>query len=155
MSGSHRIGRTPSALQLDFRFRWALYAAFTVLFVTGIVWLITNALKDSANGEFWQVVSADLLMIHGGVTMVTLVLLGALISTHILRTWLSRRNRFSGTAMVTSNVLLIVTAFGLYYVGSDTLRVWISDAHIAVGLVFPVVLVIHILAGRRTRNHRE
>ena len=84
------LARMPSALQLDYRFRWGLYAAFTVLFVTGAVWLIADALKESANGEFWQVVSADLLMVHGGAAMVTLVLLGALIPVHIQRAWRDR-----------------------------------------------------------------
>ena len=48
-------------LRLDPRFRWTLYAALAVLFATGAVWLITDAWKDSPNGEFWQQVSADLL----------------------------------------------------------------------------------------------
>jgi hypothetical protein len=117
----------PSALRLNLRFRWALYAAFSVLFITGVVWMITNAQRDSPNGEFWQAVSANLLMIHGGAAMITLVLVGALIPTHILRAWASRRNRLTGPVMVTLNILLITTAFGLYYAGWDTLRTWISD----------------------------
>jgi hypothetical protein len=138
----------PSALRLNLRFRWALYAAFSVLFITGVVWMITNAQRDSPNGEFWQAVSASLLMIHGGAAMITLVLVGALIPTHILRAWASRRNRLTGPVMVTSNILLITTAFGLYYAGSDMLRTWISDVHIAVGIAFPVLLAVHVFTGR-------
>lgn len=141
----------PSALQLDYRFRWGLYGAFTVLFVTGAVWLIADALK-SANGDFWQVVSADLLMIHGGAAMVTLVLLGALIPVHIQSAWRDRRNRLTGITMAISNILLIATAFGLYYAGSDVLHAWISDVHIAVGFIFPVLLVTHVLIGRHRLN---
>jgi hypothetical protein len=148
MSGLRRTGKMPSALRLNLRFRWALYAAFSVLFITGLVWMITNAQRDSPNGEFWQAVSANLLMIHGGAAMITLVLVGALIPTHILRAWASRRNRLTGPVMVTLNILLITTAFGLYYAGSDTLRTWISDLHIAVGIAFPVLLGVHVLTGR-------
>ncbi len=149
MSGLRRTGRTPSALQLDIRFRWGLYATFSVLFVTGAVWLIADSLKESANGEFWQAVSAALLMVHGGAAMVTLVLLGALIPIHIQRAWRGRQNRLTGTVMATANFLLVATAFGLYYAGSDVLRAWTSAAHIAVGLAFPVLLFVHILTGRR------
>jgi hypothetical protein len=155
MSGLRRIGKTPSALQLNFRFRRALYAAFAVLFITGVAWIITNAQKDSPNGEFWQVVSADLLMIHGAAMMVTLILLGALIPTHILRAWASRQNRLTGTAMAISNILLIATAFGLYYAGSDTFRAWTSDVHIAVGIAFPILLALHILTGRTAHRSRH
>ena len=52
--------------------------------------------------------------------------------------------------MVIANVLFVATAFGLYYAGSDTWRPWISDVHIAVGIVFPVLIVIHVLTGRRS-----
>jgi hypothetical protein len=44
----------PSALRLDDRFRWGLYGILSVLFVTGSVWLIADALKDSPSGDFWQ-----------------------------------------------------------------------------------------------------
>jgi hypothetical protein len=149
MSGLPRTGRMPSALRLDTRFRFGLYAAFTVLFVTGVVWLVADDLKDSANGEFWQAVAADLLMIHGGAAMAALLLLGALIPIHVQRAWRGRLNRVTGIAMASANALLIVTAFGLYYAGSDVLRPWISDLHIAIGVIFPAMLVVHILTGRR------
>ena len=87
--------------------------------------------------------------------MVTLVLLGALIPVHVLRGWRSRRNRLAGAAMVIANVLFVATAFGLYYAGSDTWRPWISDVHIAVGVVFPVLIVIHVWTGRRSSPTAE
>jgi hypothetical protein len=148
MSGSHRIGRTSSALQLDRRLRWALYAAFTVLFVTGVIWLAAQAWKDSPAGDLWEAVSANMLMIHGGAAMLTLVLLGALIPIHVQRAWRGRRNRLTGSIMATVNGFFVVTAFGLYYAGSDTLRAWISDLHIAIGLALPAVLIVHIRIGR-------
>ena len=138
-----------SALQLDDRFRFGLYAAFAVLFATGAVWLIADNLKDSDSGEFWQRVAADLLAIHGGAAMVTLLLLGALIPVHVQRAWRGRLNRVTGIVMASANGVLIVTAFGLYYAGSDVFRSWISDVHIAVGLILPALIVIHIVIGRR------
>jgi hypothetical protein len=152
MSGSPRIGRTPSALRLDDRFRYGLYAAFTILFVTGTVWLIGNARMDSPNGEFWQNVSAKMLVVHGGMAMLALIMLGTLIPIHIQRAWRGRLNRLTGIAMVTVNTVLVLTAFGLYYAGSDTLRGWISDIHIAFGLAFPVVILVHIVIGRARKR---
>ena len=69
MSGLRRTGGMPSALRLDDRFRWGLYGILSVLFVTGSVWLIADALKDSPSGDFWQGISASLLMIHGGAAL--------------------------------------------------------------------------------------
>jgi len=47
------------------------------------------------------------------------------------------------------NAALIVPAFGLYYLGSETVRPWMSDVHIAMGLAIPALLVAHIWRGRR------
>ncbi len=146
----------PSALQLDPRFRWALYTAFSMLFITGVAWLIADWLKDSASGESWQAVSAYLLMIHGGGAMAMLLLLGALFPVHIQRAWRSQKNRVTGIVMLTFNILLIATAFGLYYAGSDMLRPWISDVHIVAGLFLPALILVHVVVGRRScRTHRE
>jgi hypothetical protein len=139
------------ALRLDPRFRFALYGAFALLVVTGAVWLVADQLKDSPEGELWQRVSASMLMVHGGIAMVTLLFLGALFPLHIRLGWRSGRNRITGPAMVTFNALLIVTAFGLYYSGSDTVRPWMSDVHIALGFVLPALFVGHIVLGRRSR----
>jgi hypothetical protein len=144
-----------SALALNRRFRWALYVAFALLFATGAAWLIADQLKDSPSGEFWQATTANLLMVHGGAAMVTLLLLGALFPTHIARAWRGRLNRVSGAIMAATNITLIVTAFGLYYLGSDTFRPWISDAHIAAGLALPALLIFHVWFGRRQIRNRS
>jgi hypothetical protein len=93
-----------------------------------------------------------MLMLHGGVAMATLMLLGALVPLHVRRAWRSGRNRMTGPIMIVVNAALIATAFGLYYAGSETLRPWISDLHIALGLALPAGLLVHVWLGRRTRE---
>jgi hypothetical protein len=127
-------------------FRFALYGAFAFLFVTGVGWLAADRLKESS--ELWQEIAADLLMLHGGAAMAALMMLGALFPLHVQRGWRAQKNRAAGAVMLIGNALLIVTAFGLYYAGSDTLRPWMSDAHTGVGLVLPALLAVHIALGR-------
>src|SRR5690348_4326839 len=93
-----------------------------------------------------------MLMLHGGTAMVTLMLLGALVPLHIRRAWRSGRNRLTGPIMIGVNAALIATAFALYYAGSETLRPWISDLHIAVGFALPLALLVHVWLGRRARQ---
>ncbi len=150
MSGSRQTGNTLNPLRLSPRFRFALYGAFLALFVTGAAWLVADGLKDTSSGEMWQAIAATLLMLHGGATMVTLMLLGALVPLHVQRAWRTRRNRVTGTLMVTFNAVLIATAFGLYYLGSEALRPWASNVHIGVGLFLPVLFLVHIVLGRRS-----
>jgi hypothetical protein len=135
-------------LRLDPFFRYALYATFAVLFLTGAVWLVADSLKDSAS-EFWQEAAATLLMLHGGGAMIALMMLGALVPAHMRYGWRKRKNLVTGITVATVNAALIVTAFGLYYLGSEAVRPWMSDVHIALGLAIPVLLVGHIWWGRR------
>jgi hypothetical protein len=137
-------------VRLDPRFRNAVYLTFFLLFVTGAAWVAADQLKDAPTaGEIWQLTAAYLLMTHGGGAMATLILLGVLIPVHIQRGWRGRRNRVAGAAMLACNALLVVTAFGLYYAGSEALRPWLSRIHIIIGFSLPVLWAVHVVAGRR------
>jgi hypothetical protein len=150
MCASLPIGRTP--LRLDPLFRWTVYGLVAALFVTGAAWLAADALKDGSSGELWQAMAANLLMLHGGGAMGFLILFGALFALHVRRAWRSRKNRLSGAVMLAFNATLIVTSFGLYYLGSETLRPWASGIHLGIGLGLPVLFLVHVLAGRRCRQ---
>jgi hypothetical protein len=137
-------------LRLEASFRWTVYGVAAALFVTGATWLMADALKDGPSGDAWQEIGANLLMVHGGAAMAMLMVLGALFPLHVRRAWRAQKNRLSGGAMVTLNGLLIATAFGLYYSGSDLMRPWISDAHIAAGFALAALIVIHPFIGHRS-----
>ncbi len=51
--------------------------------------------------------------------------------------------------MAAFNAVLIVTAFGLYYLGSETVRPWMSWIHIAAGFSLSLSFPVHIFLGRR------
>jgi len=136
-------------LQLDGRFRAAFYTVFSVLLVTGVAWLPMDRLKNTAGADLWSALAPVLLMAHGGAAMLALLLLGALVPLHLAPAWRRDKNRALGVAMATLTALLIASAFGLYYIGSDTLRGWASDLHIALGLAFPTLLAAHVMTGRR------
>ena len=138
-------------MRLDPRFRAALYSVVGVLFSTGAAWFAVDRLKEVGPGvEAWQDACARLLTLHGGVAMLFLLLLGALVPLHVRIGWRLGNNRLSGSLMLGLNAVVVVTAFGLYYAGSATLRPWISDIHIAAGLGFPALIALHAVLGRRS-----
>jgi hypothetical protein len=139
-------------LRLEPGLRYGTYTTFAALILTGVVWLAADQLKDSASGESWQAVAAAMLMLHGGAAMIALVLLGALIPLHAQRSWRTGKNRVTGTCMAVFNTVLIVTAFGLYYSGSDTLRSVLANIHLVVGLALPALIATHVVLGRRARG---
>jgi cation transport ATPase len=137
-------------MRLKTAFRFALYGIFSLLFASGAVWIYADQMKTNAEAdtERWQQAAAFLLTVHGGAAMVTLLLLGALGPLHVQRAWRAKKNRATGIASIAMYGLLIATAFGLYYVGSEALRPWISTIHIAFGLAVPAVIAAHIMVGR-------
>ena len=137
-------------MRLRNAFRLGLYGVFSILFVSGALWIYADQMKinPEMDTEMWQQAAALLLSLHGGTAMVTLLLLGALGPAHVQRAWRAKKNRTTGITSIAMYGLLILTAFGLYYVGSEALRPWISTIHIAFGLAVPAVVVAHVMVGR-------
>ena len=137
-------------MRLKNTFRFALYGIVSLLFASGALWIYADQMKNNSepNTETWQQAAAFLLSLHGGAAMITLLLLGALGPMHVQRAWRAKKNRATGIASLAMYGLLISTAFGLYYIGSEALRPWISTIHIAFGLAVPVVVAAHIMVGR-------
>ncbi len=134
-------------MRLEPGFRFWTYAIFATLFLTGAIWLVADLLKDP-EGEMWQMVSADMLMLHGMTAMLALILIGAMMPLHIQRSWRAGKNRVSGSVMIGVNGILVATAWGLYYAASDLLRNFVADVHIAVGLALPALAIGHVVLGR-------
>jgi small-conductance mechanosensitive channel len=122
-----------------------LYAVVAVLFVTGAAWIALDR-------AVWPETSTSLLRLHGGAAMAMLVLLGALLPVHARVGWRRGKNQASGLVMLAVNTVLVVTAFGLYYTGSEVLRRWTSELHILVGFALPLLVAGHVLLGRRARR---
>ncbi|MBR1088773.1 hypothetical protein JQ621_15000 [Bradyrhizobium manausense] len=142
-------------MRLKSSFRYSLYAAFSVLSLTGAGWLVADWQKDVAGDEIWQMTAANMLMVHGGVAMLSLLLVGALIPVHVLRSWRSGGNRVSGSVMAAFNAVLVVTAFGLYYLGSEIVRPWMSWIHLGAGFALAAMFPFHIWLGRRHRGREQ
>ena len=140
-------------LRLEPALRFWTYAIFATLAATGVIWLVADMLKN-ADDEMWQMIAADMLMLHGMMAMIALVLIGAMIPLHLQRSWRAGKNRVSGTVMIGANAVLVATAWGLYYAGSDLLRTFVADIHIAVGLALPALAIAHVVLGRRSRGRR-
>lgn len=123
--------------------RRLLYTTLAALFATGVAWW---ALDEGA------AVRPTLLALHGLAAMLSLLTLGAVSVLHVRASWRRRRNRSSGLIVVCSLILLVLTAFALYYVGQEMFRDLASLVHLIIGLALPVLLLAHLLLGIRSRQ---
>ena len=140
----------PDSIQLKRLQRYSLYAVLSLLFLSGLAWAYWNYLIGSP-GDFEASAKAWAMKIHGAAAMGILVLIGMLLSAHVRFAWRARRNRANGSVFLSAFAVLTITGYGLYYAGGERLRAWTSWIHLAVGLALPILLLVHILLGRRTR----
>lgn len=140
-------------MRLSITMRVMVWSMLTILWVTGTIWL--TLVWSSPPIELDQHVAAwesFLMRVHGGGAMLALLILGALVPLHVLPSWRRGRNRISGMSICALMIVLIVTAFGIYYAGDDQWRAVLSGTHKVVGLASPMLLAGHIWLGRRTRS---
>jgi len=130
--------------------RYFLYAVLALVFLSGVVWGYWNYFVASP-GDFEISAKAWAMKIHGGAAMAVLVLIGMLLNVHVRFAWRAGRNRINGSIFLSALAILTISGYGLYYAGGERLRARTSWIHLAVGLVLPILLLIHILLGRKTR----
>ena len=138
-------------LRLSRRHRAWLYGVGGALLVSGAAWLVLHHFLQR-EGEFgpephplepWS------LRLHGAAAMGLLLILGTLLRGHVRVGWNRGVNRLSGGIVVAVLVVLVTTSWGLYYCGADDWRARISLLHWAVGLAAPLILLAHVVTGRR------
>lgn len=140
----------PDRIRLRRLQRYFLYAVLALVFFSGVAWAYWNYLAASP-ADFAISAKAWAMKIHGAAAMAVLVLVGMLLNEHVRLAWRARRNRANGSVFLSGFAFLTITGYGLYYAGGERLRAWTSWVHLAIGLVLPILLLIHILLGRKTR----
>lgn len=132
---------------------WSVYVTLGLLIMTGLVWLcLDNFVR--VEGEFGpehHPAEQTVLIAHGIAAYAFLIIGGAMIPVHITLGWNTRRHLKSGLTLAGTCLILGVTALGLYYVGGEISRSWVSIIHWIVGLVAIPALLIHALIGRSSR----
>ncbi len=129
-------------MRIEAWLRRLLYATLAALFASGLAWW---CLEDGAPARPY------LIALHGLSAMLSLLALGAIAVLHVRESWRRKRNRGSGVIAATALGILVLSAFGLYYIGWDWLRSYTSLVHLIVGLVMPLLVLIHVVLGTRSR----
>ena len=140
----------PDRIRLRRLQRYFLYAVLALVFLSGVAWAYWNYLVATP-GDFEMSAKAWAMKIHGAAAMAVLVLVGMLLNEHVRLAWRARRNRANGSFFLSAFAFLTITGYGLYYAGGERLRAWTSWIHLAIGLFLPILLLIHIFLGKRTR----
>jgi hypothetical protein len=132
----------------------AVYAVGALTLVSGLGWLIDHYLLAGVAefGEPHGAFELWWLRLHGAAIMAGLVVLGSLLPGHVAGALRAGENLRSGLSMLGLAVFLTATGYGLYYVGDENVRSWISALHWLAGLAAGVALPLHLWFGKRRRK---
>jgi uncharacterized membrane protein YbhN (UPF0104 family) len=142
-------------LQISRRHRLLLYTASLALFISGTAWAWIHYLDETgkADGDLVKM-KQWLITIHGFSAMAFVLLLGTLLAGHVRRAWHARKNRKNGVFFLTTVCLLTLSGYALYYIGGEEFRNIVSQFHLWLGIVAPILLFWHIRTGRKTTSSK-
>ena len=134
-----------------------LFALVLTSWVSGVVFFVLDR-WFLIEGEFglekhpWRL---GFLKAHGASAFLMMVAFGFLLASHVSVAWPVRRMRPLGVALVSSLSLLMLSAYGLYYLGDENLRPIVTYAHAATGACLPFLLAAHLIQGQKRRWRRR
>jgi hypothetical protein len=128
--------------------RRALYGVCALLWVSGACWLYFTYLAG-VDVDAPALPPPALLELHGAAAMAFLLVFGSLLPAHLPNGWRKKRQRPSGSAVVGSSAILVVSGWGLYYFSQEGLRSATSVVHSALGILLPFVMAVHVWRARR------
>lgn len=121
-----------------------LFSHITIfaLLISGVIWTIFNFI----DAETYRLIMVFSLRLHGLAAFGFLIVFGMLLSTHIAFNWRVKKNRrISGIILTAFFVILIISGYCLYYVGSEQIRAFISYLHWILGILCSGIFVAHFL----------
>lgn len=138
-------------VKIPLNFRTALFIFVGLSWITGLTFYILDG-WFMVEGEFgpekhpWQ---QTFLLLHGVSAFVMMIFYGAILFSHVPSTWRLNRLRNIGLTLAIVVGFQVISAWLLYYLGSEEVRDVVSNLHTLVGFTLPIVLTIHIIHGIR------
>lgn len=136
--------------QLSSARQWALWLTILLLVVTGAVWLWAEYVyQPGETGMEPYAIKHYAMLVHALFALVFVYAAGTLLYTHMQMAWRQQRNRASGAVMAVFAAVLVLSGYGLWYAGGETLRPLSEVAHWVTGFGLPPLLLLHALLGKR------
>ena len=137
--------------------RWIFYVTLTLMFISGVSWwYFENFVHiQTALGEDHHPLQALFLKIHGSLSYGLMLILGYLVSSHIVPGLRQKRSRYSGFTLMAWLSVLILTAIYQLYGPEGGVRDFLTGTHRWVGLLIPVAILSHLYWGRKRRRKKN
>ncbi len=137
--------------------RWCVFVIGSICALSGTLWLWLHhaVIREGEFGPEPHRLEHPSLVLHGISGMAMVWVFGVVWLPHVRRGWAQARHRVPGGIMAMLMFWLALSAAGLYYLGDDTWREWISMSHWVLGMLATVWLPTHIWIGRRPLRQQK
>jgi hypothetical protein len=132
--------------QLQQRHQVAVYALSVGLLLSGVLWLYFHyfvRVTDQFGFENPHPLQGQLLVAHAVFALPGVWVFGFLWRIHFKPSWRASRKRLSGGTLWSAVLLMCLSGYALYYIGSESARDIVSVIHWVVGIAATVVLLLH------------
>jgi len=138
-------------------FRRSLYTITALSWCTGIAFFILNN-WITVEGDFGpekHPLQFPTLQLHGASAFLMMMSFGAILAAHVPASWKTQRSRNMGITLTSIVGLQVISAYGLYYLSNEDIRLWLSWFHLGLGVSLPLVLGTHVVMGLRSRRRQR
>jgi cytochrome c biogenesis protein CcdA len=129
-----------------------MYLASLLLFASGVVWLVAHYALPLPEEAASHPLEPWMMRIHGAAALFGLAVFGALWANHVVPAWRRGERRRTGLPLLFTWLLLILSAYGLYYLADENWRTAVSTLHFVVGLALPLALAVHVFGQQRRKE---
>ncbi|MBB6252057.1 hypothetical protein [Nitrospirillum iridis] len=130
-----------------------LYRAMLAVALTGLVWMVLHYGHGliGVDGHAARSAEAWCMKLHGAAVMAALVAFGSVLPHHVRLAWRAGRHRRSGAGLISAVLAMVLTGYGLYYLGDEDWHDYASWSHQAVAALAVAACLIHVRSSRKGR----
>ena len=145
----NRKGNHPKKIAMGARLplwhRGILIFSVVGVWGTGVLWLCLHYFgkHDGPFGVEFHGGEMPIRAAHGFIVLVFLIAFGTLVPFHFRAGWMAGTRFRSSLPLIAVTLILILTGWGLYYAGGESLRQGLHFSHSLLGVLLLPLFLIH------------
>lgn len=135
-------------------YRWFMWIAVLVWLTGVLLTPFSLEMRFEYTLPTWplnETIKHHATTIHAVLAFVLLWLFGTIWTIHIRAGWRKKKNLVSGVLLISACLLMTLTGLGIYYIGNEECANATALVHLLVGGLFLILLVAHIVLGKKAR----
>jgi len=141
------------SIKIGKKYKNWLYAVLIASWVSGLLFFMLDhfVIIDGEFGVEKHPLQFLALKIHGAAAFLMMITYGFFLGSHVKISWRVKPVRKFGVVLMAIPTLLVISAYILYYASNDEFHELVGYFHFGVGMIFPIILVVHIILGRKKK----